>query len=60
MTDYRYIEEDILEASETFNPIGTAFDPHNATELYIRMNDEGVKMVEVRPTVLNFSEPMKL
>ena len=36
-----------------------AFDPFQATQLSTRMLSEGLPMIEVRPTVLNFSEPMK-
>jgi len=33
--------------------------PFQATQLSTRMLAEGLPMIEVRPTVLNFSEPMK-
>ena len=36
-----------------------AYDPHQATQLSTRMMAEGVPMVEMRPIVINFSEPMK-
>lgn len=35
------------------------FDPFQATQFSTHMMAEGFKMVEVRPTILNFSEPMK-
>lgn len=35
------------------------YDPFQATQLSTRMAAQGVPMVEMRPTVLNFSEPMK-
>lgn len=35
------------------------FDPHQATQLVTELGDRGVTCVEVRPLVLNFSEPMK-
>lgn len=35
------------------------FDPAQLTQFAGEMLDEGFKMVEIRPTVLNFSEPMK-
>src|SRR5690606_19538173 len=34
-------------------------DPHQATYLVTRLMERGLSCVEVRPTVLNFSEPMK-
>lgn len=36
-----------------------AYDPHQATMLVTSLMNDGVPCVEVRPTVLNFSEPMK-
>lgn len=37
-----------------------AYDPaHNATQWASHLGEDGLPMVEVRPTVLNFSEPMK-
>ena len=36
-----------------------AYDPHQATMLVTELMKEGVPVVEMRPTVLNFSEPMK-
>jgi phage terminase large subunit-like protein len=35
------------------------FDPAQLTQFAGEMLDEGFQMVEIRPTVLNFSEPMK-
>ncbi|MGY2051692.1 terminase large subunit [Methylobacterium sp. JK268] len=36
-----------------------AYDPHQATMLVTALQEAGVPCVEVRPLVLNFSEPMK-
>ena len=57
--DMDLIEDDILADCETFDVTEVAFDPFQATQLSGHMIDEGVPMVEMRPTVLNFSEPMK-
>jgi phage terminase large subunit-like protein len=35
------------------------YDPAQLTQFSSEMLDEGFEMVELRPTVLNFSEPMK-
>lgn len=59
VTDYDQIEEHILNDHSTLDVQEVPFDPHNAVELVNHMNDAGVPMVEMRPTVLNFSEPMK-
>ena len=57
--DYQYIEDDIKADSAKFNIIEFPYDPFQATQMSTRMMDEGINMVEMRPTVLNFSEPMK-
>lgn len=57
--DFRRIEEDILQIRDDFDLVDAAYDPHQATMLVSRLTDEGIPMIEVRPTVLNFSEPMK-
>lgn len=59
VTDYDQIEDDILADTSRLIVREVPFDPHNAIELVNHMTDAGVPMVEMRPTVLNFSEPMK-
>lgn len=57
--DYDYIMEDILHFSTLFQVREVAYDPHQATMLVTELTKKGVPVVEIRPTVLNFSEPMK-
>ena len=57
--DYSEIEQDILELSSFFEIQELAYDPFQATMLVTRLMEQGVPVVEMRPTVLNFSEPMK-
>lgn len=57
--DFSWIEADLLEMASRFAVQAVAFDPFQATQLSTRMLAEGLPMIEVRPTVLNFSEPMK-
>ena len=57
--DFGWIEADLLEMASRFQVQAVAFDPFQATQLSTRMLAEGLPMIEVRPTVLNFSEPMK-
>ena len=57
--DFGWIEADFLEMASRFEVQAVAFDPFQATQLSTRMLAEGLPMIEVRPTVLNFSEPMK-
>lgn len=59
------IDVDVLEADtkaleETINVLQLGVDPgHNATQYAVHMAEEGFTVIDVRPTVLNFSEPMK-
>lgn len=57
--DYDIIEDDLREAQSLFDIQEIPYDPFQATQLSGHMVAEGLPMVEVRPTVLNFSEPMK-
>lgn len=57
--DFSWIEADLMDFVSRFSVQAVAFDPFQATQLSTRMMGEGLPMIEVRPTVLNFSEPMK-
>jgi len=58
--DVDRIEAETLEIAEQYDLREVAFDPgHNSTQYGVHMDKEGLQVVEVRPTVLNFSEPMK-
>lgn len=57
--DFGVIEEDLLTDCSRFEVREVPYDPFQATQLSTRMAAQGVPMVEMRPTVLNFSEPMK-
>jgi phage terminase large subunit-like protein len=57
--DFSWIEADLVNMASRFGIQAVAFDPFQATQLSTRMLAEGLPMIEVRPTVLNFSEPMK-
>jgi phage terminase large subunit-like protein len=59
VTDFDQIEADLLEDTSRYQIKEVPFDPFQATQLSGHMLAEGVPMVEMRPTVLNFSEPMK-
>lgn len=59
VTDFGLIEAELLDWSERFEVKTVAFDPFQATQFSTRMLAQGLPMVEVRPTVLNFSEAMK-
>jgi len=57
--DFGWIEADLIDFVSRHSVQAVAFDPFQATQLSTRMLSEGMPMIEVRPTVLNFSEPMK-
>ena len=57
--DFSVIRDDILQLVSLFEVKELAYDPFQATMLITSLMEEGVPVVEMRPTVLNFSEPMK-
>lgn len=57
--DFNVIKGDIIELTSQFEVVELAYDPFQATMLITELMAEGVPVVEMRPTVLNFSEPMK-
>lgn len=59
VTDYNYIRQDLRDLSSRFELREVPYDPFQATQLSTELLEEGFPMVEMRPTVLNFSEPMK-
>lgn len=59
VVDYDRIEEDLKEDAGRFQLVEVPYDPFQAMQFSQRMMAEGINMVEMRPTVLNFSEPMK-
>jgi len=59
VTDYEYIKEDLRLFRARFDIRSVPYDPFQATQLSTELTAEEFPMVELRPTVLNFSEPMK-
>lgn len=58
--DMDRIEADVIAWRDKVNLREVCFDPgHNATQWASHVSDAGLEMVEIRPTVMNFSEPMK-
>ena len=57
--DFREIKTDLLEWCKLYDVQELCYDPFQATMLVTELMAEGVPVVEMRPTVLNFSEPMK-
>lgn len=59
MIDLDRIEADLLAFTKAFEVQAIAYDPHQATQLVTHLMKENVPVLEVRQTVLNFSDPMK-
>lgn len=59
VTDFNRIEQDILEDCSRFKVVSIAYDPWQATQLAMRLEDRDIPMVEFRNTVQNMSDPMK-
>jgi len=59
-TDYDVIEVDLKEWAASFGVQLVAYDPGFAWDFSQRMFNEGQPMVEYKPTVMNYSEPMKM
>ena len=59
VSDYAYIEKDIIEALDKFNIEAIGYDPWNATDLVNRLVDSGAPMIEYRQGPRSFNSPMK-
>lgn len=59
MIDFSFIREDLADLAQQFVIDMVAYDPHQATMLVTELVKDGLRCTEVRPTVLNFSQPMK-
>ena len=57
--DHDEIRSDVVEDVSRYRVQEVCYDPFNATMLSTELAKEGCTMVEIRPTVQNFSEPMK-
>ncbi|NLX96504.1 MAG: terminase large subunit, partial [Rhodopirellula sp.] len=59
-TDYDQIEEELLSIQAKFDLQGVCYDPAGAKQILDHMQAHGLPMIEMRPIVINFSEPTKL
>lgn len=57
--DLDQIEEEIVSDASLIKVREIGYDPYQATQLAKHLSEDGFTMVEVRPTVIMFSEPMK-
>ena len=59
IVDMERIRDDILDLATRFQIAEVGYDPFQATMLVVELMKAGIPCVEIRPTVLNFSAPMK-
>ncbi len=59
ITDLQQVETDVYDDFRTYALQSVAYDPYQATQLAGNLLNRDVPMIEVRPSVMNFSEPMK-
>jgi phage terminase large subunit-like protein len=57
--DIEAVREDLIEDSTRFQVQEVPYDPAQLTQFATEMLQKGIPMVEIRPTVLNFSPAMK-
>jgi phage terminase large subunit-like protein len=57
--DYTIIEADLKEWASRFHVREIAFDPGFGWDFCKKMAADGLPMTELRPSVMNYSEPMK-
>ena len=59
VTDIDSIEEDIRQACKTYDVKEIAYDPWQCSQMANHLISERLPLIELRPLVGNFSEPMK-
>lgn len=57
--DFDVIEQELKDVASQFDVQSMAFDPWNAKQMMDHLMADGAKVVEVRPTVENFSPALK-
>jgi len=60
VTDYELIEDDIRADAADFDIQELALDPWQAEHMRQRLAEDGLNTIELRQTVANMSEPMKM
>lgn len=59
MIDLPRIQEDLIDYGSHFDIEEIAYDPWQATQMIINLMEHGATCIEYKPTVNNFSDPMK-
>lgn len=57
--DMAAVRDDLVADAEKHQLVEITYDPNQLTQFAGEMTEKGYTMVEIRPNVLNFSEPMK-
>jgi phage terminase large subunit-like protein len=57
--DYAYIRQQINELAKVYDLREVAFDPWNATQLSVQLQDDGINMIEMRQGFASLSGPSK-
>lgn len=59
VVDIELVKDSLRADTELHVVVEAPYDPNQLTQFATEMVEEGIQMVEIRPSVLNFSEPMK-
>ena len=59
MTDYAYVEDDLVDLASQVNLQDIAFDDWQSSYLMTRLDQRGLKVVNYNQTTRNMSDPMK-
>lgn len=58
VTDFGYIERDVIRLAKKLKVKSVTFDPMNATQTLVNLQRARVPVIELRTTVANMNEPM--
>ena len=59
VTDYEWVQQQIMADLKAFRAVELGFDPWNATDLVNRLNGDGAPMTQVRQGYASLSPPLK-
>lgn len=57
--DYDYVKSSIIDRAKQFRVVQIGFDPFNATQISLQLQEEGLSLVEVRQGVKTLGEATK-
>jgi phage terminase large subunit-like protein len=59
VTDYAFIREEIKQLATIYQLVELGYDPWNATQLALQLQDDGAPMVQFRQGFVSMNEPCK-